>query len=200
MVCIIVGSDESMIAARNTLNTLKSLDNIALQNDAPIVAFYEHNRPELKRSGVDARCREVIGCLSILASRQNAEMDMRDIANWVYYNRVTSAAPALAFFNIFRDSKDVPNSAEIISVASLYASPDDPQINISPEYHTAGYPKNKVEHFDEAHFAIFLNDASEIRRRLDSRIESLQLEQGSRIQRDRLISTEDRSDDNGMVF
>ena len=165
-----------------------------------MVAFYEHNRPELKRSAVDARCREVIGCLSILSSRQNAEMDMRDIANWVYYNRVTSAAPALAFFNIFRDNKDVPNNADIVSVASLYASPDDTPINIAPEYHTAGYPKFKVQNFDEAHFAIFLNEASEVRRRLDHRIESLQLEQGSRVQRDRLVSTEDRPDDNGMVF
>lgn len=200
VVCVIVGSDESMVAANNTLGTLKTLENFAAKQEAPVIAYYEHNRRDTKRSQIDYQCRELIGYLSVLASRQNAELDMRDIANWVYYNRTTTAKPRLAFFNVYVNNEDVPNTSDVISVASVYSSPDAPTIEVEPEYHTAGYIRGTVKNFEQAHYVISFDQVPILQKRLEDKIANLKRDLASRVPHDSLIRKDDHADESGLVF
>lgn len=200
VVCVIVGSDESMVAAENTMGTLKTLENFAAKQEAPVIAYYEHNRRDIKRSQVDYQCRELIGYLSVLASRQNAELDMRDIANWAYYDRTTTAKPRLAFFNVYVNNEDVPNTSDVISVASLYSSPDAPTIEVEPEYHTAGYVRGPVKNFEQAHYVISFDQVPILQKRLEQKITDLKRELASRVPHDLLVSKGDQEDESGLIY
>lgn len=200
VVAVVVGSDESIITARNTLNTLKSLEAIAEKTQAPAVVYFEHNEREIKRSEIDARCREVIGSLSILASRQNAEMDSRDIANWAYFNRSTSVASRLALFHVYISNEAAEQVTDAISIASLYETPDAVQLAIEPEYHTAGYPKGPVKNFVDTHFVIGLGGVPTIYKRMEQKIATQEQQRASRVVHDKIVSDKDSVTDDGLVF
>ncbi len=200
VVGVVVGSDESIITARNTLNTLKSLEAIAERAGAPVVIFYEQNERDIKRSEIDARCRHVIGCLSILASRQNAEMDTRDIANWAYFNRSTSVGPRLALFDVY-NSNDAANQAiDPVAIASLYESPDDEHLTVEPEYATVGYIRGPVENFQTTHFVITLGGVPVIYKRMEKKISEQEQQRASRVVHDRIVRADDQVTDDGLVL
>lgn len=201
VVGIVVGSDESSITARNTLNTLKSLEAIAARVGAPVVICYEQNEREIKRSEIDRECRRVIGSLAILASRQNAELDTRDIANWAYFNRSTSVGPRLALFDVYGNNADAEAANQPISIASLYTNPDVDLLAIEPEYHAAGYPGTGVANFEEAmHFVITLGGVPIISKRMEAKIQEQEQRRASRVVHSTIVSETDEVSHDGMVL
>ena len=200
VVGIVVGSDESTITANNTIGTLKSLEAIAQKTGQPVVISYEQNQHGVKRSDVDAACHHVIGALSLLSSRRNREMDTKDIANWVQFHRTTSVKPRMALLDVYRNNKDVENIVAPISIASLYADPDAPTIQVTPEYHCAGYPRDNVAGFEVMHYVITIDAVANIGRTIQQRIVELDQQRNSRVRVDPLVNDHDVVGDDGMVF
>lgn len=197
---IVVGSDNSILEARNTRDTLKSLEAIAARVDAPTVIFYEHNERGVPRSDIDARCRAAVAALCVLASANNDEMDSRDIQNWARFNRTTSVAPRLALFDVYNTNKAADESDEPVSIASLFESPDAEQLTIEPEYHAAGYPRGTVKNFQTMHFVITLGGIPAIYKRMEKKIAEQEEVRAARVVHDKIISSADDVTDDCLVL
>lgn len=200
VVALVVGSDESVITAQNTINTLKSLDSIAARTELPVVICYEHNEPTIKRSEIDIACRHVIGSLSLLTSKMNAELDSADIGNWVQFSRSTSVSPTLALFDVYHSSAEVEKASQPVAIASLYENTDSQPIAITPEYSCVGYPRSKIPAFKETHFVITLDGVSVISKRMQARIDELNLHRKARVDRSSLVEKTDNVSSDGLIL
>lgn len=200
VVGIVVGSDESTITAQNTINTLKSLESIATKNELPVVIYYDHNEPEVKRSTIDDACRAVIASLSILSSRHNSELDSRDITNWVQFSRSTSVKPRLAMFDVYRSNEAAEEAREPVAIVSLYTSPDDTPLKLVPEYHAAGYPRSQIKTFKTAHFVITVESVQVVAKKLNATVADLDNARRSRVSHNSLVHGSDSVTDDGMVL
>lgn len=190
VVGIVVGSDESVITANNTLNTIKSLENIAIRNGVPTVMYYEHNRPGQKQSDVDARCTGVIGRLSTLVSRENHGLDTKDIRNWADYTQSTDVEPRLARLHVYSTNEDAEAAlTQPISLASLYESKDSVATSLTPDYITSGYPRAKMDYLKLSHFAVTMETIPEISREITEKVAEMERNKQARVVHASLVSS-----------
>jgi hypothetical protein len=199
-VAIVVGGDESTIRAENTLKSLKSLEGIAKARGLPVVMYYRQNDANTRRSEIDADCHAVIACLSLLNSKQNDELDSKDIENWVQFTKTTSAGARLARL-LVTDNLGADEVADPIAIASLLSSPDDPSYKTVPEYSTVGYPA-ALAHKDTLlpkHLVITFEGIPAISKRLLSRIDELEGQRNARVDHAALVR-DGEADSSGMVL
>lgn len=200
VVAIVVGSDESVITCKNTLNTLKSLEAIAKQKGKPVVMYYDHNVQGFKRSDIDSSLISAISTLAILGSRQNEEMDTRDISNWLSYHRVSDVKPQLSLLTIYESNDKVSTIGNPVSVASLYASPEQPTADIVPDYHCAGYTTGIAEEIRNLHFVISVDQVHVIAKDIQGVLSGLEEIRQSRLDNVSLVSSDDEISANGLVL
>lgn len=196
VVTIAVGSDESDITARNTLNTLKSLEGISRSNKRPVVLHYRHNRRGTPRSDVDQQVHFAISMLAILASKNVRELDTRDIFNWINFDKTTSVEPRLAALEIF-DNDSPWGDYNPISVVSVYKDAEQPTLPIVPEYHCAGYAD--VMNLSAMHFIIDVSVVPKFAQLINKTLSELDESRKARPSLSPLISDKDRPKDDGMV-
>lgn len=169
VVALVLGDSDSAIATRNTLKTIQSLSALSEKHGVPVTIFYEEMMQGIQRREVDAMFHEAIVSLRLLASGRNAEMDTQDLVNWLYYQNVTPHAPGLGILNIYNSNERLAELYEALSVASLYASPDEPHGPVKTAYRTTGYTGNATT--SPQHYVITqsgLNAISEaLQRKLD---------------------------------
>jgi hypothetical protein len=155
VVVLLAGSSESTITAQNTLNTIKSLAAISKQVDTPIVMYYRHNGGDCTRSVVDGQINLAISSLCYLTSRQNDELDTKDVANWLRFNHSTSVPAQLAMLDIFYNPEDVKVIKDPITIASLYSDRDQKHLEEPiPEYPCTGYFTTAIEGVKEVHLVV----------------------------------------------
>jgi hypothetical protein len=197
VVAVVVGSDESVIAAENTLKTLKTLEGVSRQTKHPVIMHYRHNERGGARSETDADVIGALGSLSILFSRMVPEFDRQDIFNFLNYHKVTSVEPRLAALEFLMDDDDILEGTRPHSVASIYRSADEQTLTIVPEYHAAGH----LELGAVARCIHYLIDIESIQRyvnRLQKTISELDEVRASRVHHKSLVN-DDEMDDNGFV-
>lgn len=142
VVALVLGDSDSAIATRNTLKTIQTLSALAEQRHTSISIFYEEMAADGARRDIDAMFHDAIGSLKLLSNGQNAEMDTQDLVNWLYYENATPHAPGLGILNIYNSNERLGELYEALSVASLYASPDEPHGPVKAAYRTTGYTGN----------------------------------------------------------
>jgi hypothetical protein len=203
-IAVVIGSHESAITAENSINTLKSLDGIAKTTGIPVVMYYDQNDPEVKRSEVDKSALAMIGSLGYLTSGDNAELDTRDLLNWVQFHRTTSVKACLATVNVMVKTAGLEEEiANPISIASLYRSPDDRDLTTIPEYHTEGYPNEKIgsfEHTNAIHFVISTDEVGEIYKAMQLIAKGIDTKRKSRVVTESLVNDDDNMTDQGLVL
>lgn len=200
VVGIVVGSSECTKRTENTLRTLKSLEAIAKSTQQTVVIAYEHNTREVKRSEVDAQCKHLVGNLSVLCSRRNNGMDSMDLANWIQFQKVTTVKPRLVSFGVYRGNEAAENAPAAVSVASLYASPDEEPINITPDYHCTGYPRDEVKGYDTVHFMITLEDIPKIAKMVQDKLSELYRQRTARVEHKPLLEDTDKVTSSRLVL
>lgn len=200
VIAIVVGSEESVITCNNTVKTLKSLDSLARQKQVPITMFYEYNTQTTKRSEVDASVFRTIGNLALLTSKQNSELDSKDIENWVFFDKTTPVEPCLAYLDIKSNSEVVKQIPTPISIASLYRNPDQPMIDVQPDYQCTGYTENFVGEIDQTHFIIELDSVGEIYKAIEKRLSAMEELRNSRVINSSLTDANDKTDDSGLIL
>jgi len=200
VVVITIGSEESAIRRQNTLNTLKSLDNIARQTGVPVVTAYFHNSPDTKRSAVDTRCRYILATLAVLASRQNRELDMADLSNWLNFPKVTAVEAQLSLLHVYNNVADVDAASNPISIASLLKDADQPHYTVMPEYSTTGFPREKIDSFDQLHFVITVDGIRTIDKMLNEKLGDAHKQVGARVKHDPIVKNTDKVTDDGLVL
>jgi predicted aconitase with swiveling domain len=199
-VCMVVGSDESIITANNTLNTLKSLEAIAQRVKAPVVMYYEHNDRQRKRHEIDQQIQLAMSTLAVLANRTNREIDTKDISNWLYFNKTTTMTPQLAILDINTDAEEAIKIKNPISIASIYAHEDIPLLTSIPEYHAAGYLRTAPEGFDQFHFIVSLDELANIYSQVKGTLEHYHDQRNGRVKQDSILDPCDECTDEGLVL
>lgn len=199
-VCIVIGSDESVITANNTLNTLKSLEAIAQRVQLPVVMYYEHNDRERKRHEVDEQIHLALGTLAILANRTNREIDTKDISNWLQFNKTTSIEPQVACLDIYSDPEKAIEIKNPISIASIYAHEDIPMLSSIPEYHAAGYVREPSKDFKQIHYIVGLEGLTNIYKQVKETLEYYYQQRNGRVKQDSILGDDDQCTDEGLVL
>lgn len=200
VVAIVIGSEESAIRRANTLNTLKSLDNIARQSGVPVVIAYFHNSPDTKRSEVDVRCRYTLATLAVLASRQNRELDMADLSHWLEFTKVTAVESQLSLLHVYSKPEDVDGSSNPISIASLLKDADQKSYSVMPEYSTTGFPREKIENFEQLHFVITVDGIRTIDKMLNEKLGDATKLVAARVKHDTIVKDTDHVTEDGLVL
>lgn len=197
VICLVIGSHESGIKARNTLNTLKSLESISSMRDTPLVMFYEHN--DRSRSTVNQSINLALNAIALLASGKNHELDSKDVSNWLRFDKTAGLQPCLANLQIFNDGEKASQSTNPISIASLYASEDNEVIQATPDYSCAGYMPQADRDFDELHYIVSIDILPKISVKLNETIAKYEEQSNARPTRQNIVSDKDNVNKSGLV-
>lgn len=139
VIVIGIGDSSTVNYAKNTQKTIKSYANIAVQNEAPVVAAYFENGNSTPREEVDRGIFQLVTALAVLFSRENAELDSADLRNWLNFHRVTSFEPQLAALSLFEGTDPVEDYGDIITVATLATEKSGTTLNTVIGYQTVGW-------------------------------------------------------------
>jgi len=198
---VVVGSDDSAISVTNTINTLKSLESISIMAGQPVVMAYHENTAGVVRRVIDDEVEFVLEALAQLTCQDNAELDTRDLTNWIQYHKVSPVRPQLSALSIFDNRQEAAKQIEPISVASIYADRDKDNPFGNPHYSTVGYPRNNAMTLaDQLHFVINTADIEETFNHLNERQTELNRAYSGYRQRKTMVDVDDNLTGDGMVL
>ncbi|MAP21321.1 MAG: hypothetical protein CL582_10335 [Alteromonadaceae bacterium] len=198
-IAVVVGSDESVIAAENTLKTLQSLELISKKTETPLVMSYHHNDQNTRRSQIDKEMLAEIGSLAILASGENLEMDRLDLVHWLNYTKVNGGTPRLSTLDIAMSGEAYSSLSGVLSVASLYNDADQERIVTSADYHSDGLADLSSIDLKEVHFAIGVEGVGKIGEDIKKRVAQMKETREARVERNSLLDGVN-SDDDDLVL
>jgi cell division GTPase FtsZ len=160
---IVIGNTSTAIEAENTMKTLKTLDHFARTLGVPAVVNYHQNTKKNPRRKVDETIFQIITALSLLTSRENAELDTADVTNWLRYHNVSDVPAQLAMMDVVTDEETAKEIIDPVSVASILDVGTDPVIEFSPDYGCVGYKGSAVStETPEIHYVIAINAVPEL--------------------------------------
>jgi hypothetical protein len=143
VIAIGIGATDSIIDIENTMKTMKSYEGVARNRQQPIVMSYFENSSANPRGVVDKAVVDLITLLSVLFSRENAELDTRDLYNWLRFNRVVpGTGPQLAALSIVEGTNVIPSLGNMFSVATLATTDTGTALSETPAYQAVGYMKH----------------------------------------------------------
>lgn len=200
VISLVITSSESVITTQNSIKTLKTLEAISAQTQKPVIMWSAHNQ-SISRVENDANARAIISFIAILCSRQVAEMDSRDIANWLQYDRTTTTKPCLSMLHpILETNAEEWSEIVPLSVASIYPNPDAPTINAIPEYQCVGYADLSGHSIQALHLAIDVETPRRLTAELNSAYQNMVKERDSRVQPKSILDQADKADENGLIL
>jgi hypothetical protein len=140
VIVIMVADASTRLHASNTLNTIKSYEHIARKSvKTPIVIALLENVGDASRDEVDANVEGLIEGLAVLFSGENAELDSRDLYNWLRFDKVTTFdQPMLAALTILNGNQQPDGIGNVISVATLAKPGADATFPVIPEVRFLG--------------------------------------------------------------
>ena len=143
LVVIAIGDDATNTRIKNTLNTIAGFEIICEETESTIpLAFFE-NTDKRPRVDVDSDVFDLVGKLSALFSRENAEMDTMDLVNFLSVEKATSYPPHLVRLETFTGdlTEDVVGDG-IATVASLQRDRENNPIKMRVEHLCTGFVPN----------------------------------------------------------
>nr|DAN24596.1 MAG TPA: tubulin [Caudoviricetes sp.] len=200
VIALVVGSEESKITTDNTIKSLQSLDTISRKIGKPIVIAYVHNSAENPRSHNDRLMHVVINSLSLLASRENRELDTCDVANFVEFSKVTEVKEGLSLLYIESSVEKAATIDYPISAASLMHEYGATPSELEPEYSTVGYPIHPVLKEGDLHFIISQGHVQDIFNNLKKRLQRYEESAVAKPKTEALAGKNSQVEDDGMVF
>lgn len=199
-----IGSTDTRLDAENTLKTLKSYEAISKKNERPVVMLYRQNG-QLSRKAVDDDAKAMVLALAALYSRENRELDTRDLYNWLNFHRVTTFQPQLVTLHMDDKAGSHKKSlGNVISVATLAKEGDNTVIEETPEYQCVGYiPNESAGYLAERcpiHFITCDGEIPMVVGGLNKFIKNLEDQKNARIAKDSILSSKDNQVDSGLVL
>lgn len=200
-----VGSDDTLNYIKNTISTLAGYPNIAKLRGMPVILSYFQNGKDGTAEEVDEAIRSEIACLTVLFSRQNRNMDSRDLYHWANFSRrgVTSFEPQVAVLKIGRGK--VPASDQsLISLATLSNSLNDTKADRPVEFQRVGIPmydltEDQLKGYP-LHFGIFDGFMDTVMKDMKKQRDDFALKAAGRVIRNNLTSDSGKVSANGMVY
>lgn len=199
-------ADDTLNYIKNTISTLAGYPNIAKLRNAPPVLRVLQNGVDGTTEEVDEIIRQEISCLSVLFSRQNRNMDSRDLANWANFSRkgVTSFAPQVAVLHIGKGKLPDVNQP-LISLATLSDSLNNTRVDVPVEFQRVGLPNFTLSDNRQMsyplHFGIYDGQIDTIVKKMIKLRDEFALKASGRIVRNTMPDTVGGTvADNGMVY
>lgn len=116
-IVVVVGGYDATKRVRNTINTMKNLEMLALKHQAPVVVAYVSNAGG--EAAADDEALFILSALDALTDQENDRLDTKDIENFVNFHRITSVPPQLCTLHIRENRATASQVMEPISVAVL---------------------------------------------------------------------------------
>jgi hypothetical protein len=202
-VVIVVGSSDSRIEAKNTVNTLKSYEVISNKRETPVIAVYHENGAGQSRGEVDGHVRLAITLLAAFFSGQNAELDSKDLEHFLNFPKVTSYEPALTFLAFFTKVVKFERGQLPVAIATLTDAGTDASVGVPLEYHAVGFippATRKALEIDLPVHAVAIGGYfTEVLSRLEEKIKAVD-EQRATVKLKTIVSKSDESTDTGLVL
>lgn len=203
-IVVTIGSADTRIDADNTLKTLKSYEAVAKLRNAPVVMAYFQNSTHNPRAAVDKDIEGMVISLLALFSRENAELDSRDLFNWLRFDRATSFGPQLAALHVTSGDDEMSDPGHIISVATLATEGGDTKFDRMPEYQCVGYlptaAKDHVLRKAPVHFIVSDGIFDDVASELNKTLRELEELRAARIGKKGLLNNNDQATDTGLVL
>jgi hypothetical protein len=204
-VVLMIGSADTRLDADNTLKTLKSYEAIAKLREAPVVLAYQHNSRENKRETNDLTMRGVVVSLALLFSRNNRELDSKDLFNFLRFDRVTSFGPRVAHLSVTGPQEELSDDVgEVISVATLAKTGQDTALDPIPEVQYVGYVRDTAPQpiLDNLPTHFFVTDGvyDTAGSMLNKTLKQIEAQQQARVQKEGLLSDGDQPTAAGLVI
>lgn len=146
-IVIAVGSSASLIETQNTVNTLKSYENISSKRETPVICCYFENSPAMARGEVDREIISTVVLLATMFSGNNRGLDTEDLRNFIKYDRVTSYKPRLALLEFQSGKISLGKGLSLVSLLSLSDDSTSTDVEIPVEYQATGI--FSMEHAEE---------------------------------------------------
>lgn len=201
-VSFVVGAMESSDTLGNDIDTMKSLESIAVKKQLPIVVNYTPNTQGRTFDAINAEIAEKIRKVVFLVNQNHGRLDVNDVANWVRFtDKHTYLLPQVCELHIETNRKDAENVPEAISLLSLYLDPTKEFAFGTPIYRKAGVIKeDDLECTDEQlHFVINSVGVVEIMKTITDAKQEMSRQQARYVQRNPILDPDDNADDDGMV-
>lgn len=205
VVVVMVGDASTRLYAENTLNTIKSYEAIAKAANSPIVIAYLQNTQDTPRAAVDAEIETVVVGLAALFSRENTELDTRDLYNWLRFDKVTTfKQPMLAGLHIVKNGESHAHVGNVISVATLAKAGADATLPFMPEVRFLGlFPVDMPENIAKespVHYITGDRVIHEAVANVQKVLTHLGEEQQSRVAHKSILGAGDRADETGLIL
>lgn len=201
-VSFVIGAKESPEVLQNGIDTMKTLEAIAVRKEVPVVIHYTPNVNGQTYEKTNEYVAEHIRRVALLTNQNHNRLDVHDVINWVRYNiKHKELIPQVCELHISDNRSDAESVPEAISIASLYLDPAKEYAFGAGVVRTTGIMKQQdLDITDEQlHFVINSIGVVEVMKSLtDAKIEVTR-QQAKFVQRNPLLDPDDVADDDGMV-
>lgn len=205
-IVLAVGSADTRLECENTLKTIKSYEAIARMRSAPVTMAYVQNSQTTSRVEADAVLISMTMALCALFSRENKEMDSRDLFNWLRFHRVTSFEPQLAALTMVENKNtfDMNGLGNVISVATLAKEGAVTALASMPEYQCVGYVPDGIDNAilggTPMHFVTSDGVFPEVANHLTKLLKELDSAQSARRKQTGVLTNSDTPTTTGLVL
>lgn len=204
VIVILVGATDTMLFINNTLNTLKSYENISKTQEKSIVLKYLQNESSSKKKAVDDQAKFLISALCMLFSGQNKGLDSKDLEHWINFNKVTTFEPQLASLETVPELSKIQTKGNVISVASIAVTDGNTDLDTPVEVQYIRYvPDNTPDESKEklpVHFVTTDGLFEELGKNLNEQLNELKAQAKARVARGSLLDEDDIISDDGLIL
>lgn len=201
-VSFVVGAMDSTDMLGNDIDTMKTLESIAVKKGLPLVVNYTPNTQGRSFDSINKEIAENIRKVVFLTNQNHGRLDVHDVNNWVRFtDKHVNLIPQVCELHIETSRKDAENVPEPISIVSLYTDPNKEVAFGTPVYRKTGIVKaDDLDATDEqVHFVINSVGVLEIMKTISDAKLEMTRQQARFAQRNPIIDSDDEIDEDGMV-
>lgn len=204
VVVVLVGASDTRLDIENTIKTIKSYEAISKLRDKPVVVKYLQNSSTMPRAQVDADILKTMSALLTTFSRENTELDSKDLFNFLNFNRATTFGSQLAALNVYFKEFPEEHVGEVISVVTLSEQGKDTSLPITPDYQAVGFIPHgcntKLADASPINLVITTDLLASAVKVLNTRLQELEQIQRARVKSGSILSDKDSATDTGLVL
>lgn len=203
VIVILVGSTISRTDALNTLNTLKTYENLSHHLESPLNVLYRENSTGRPRHAIDAEIEQYIYLLAAFWSGKNHGLDTADLRNFLFYNKVTDYKPRLTAFDMFSGALNLPDNATPIAAVTLTTESTEVEHGMLVDYQATGVAHEKVAQTARdklpLHAVVYAGFFPPIVTRLSELLKEHE-KKASQVSERTITTSSDRATDDGLIL
>lgn len=204
VIVITIGDTSTRLEIENTSKTLKSYDAISKLRKKPVVMAYYTNSKETPRQVVDKEIMHLVSALMVVFSRENAELDSKDLHNFLNFDATTTFPVQLA--SLISVSGPFPPDLDgrAISVVAVTNEGEFPSLPFTPDYQANGFLPVEANERITSISPIYLITVSDLpgiaNKDLTKRLDVLDQAQRARVSSTKIHDSKDNTTDDGLVL